>query len=207
MLRSSRPGVSWRPLSSLQAIASGCACSEALIDVAEPVFPFLPTVEANAFQALLRFLAGMEDFARVHSQHIRIDKKFCSDKIRDFPHRRCCLFCWYYRRWKHVDSEWHSFFPCPYIEGVRRKFRLALQSSGLGIELPSNWNLHISGEGRPPEVHDLADFVLQCRQHKILVTELARFVCNLLHRRERLYRYCIARGSSHFPAPLLAESL
>ena len=172
--------------------------------LADPIFPFVPTVEANAFQALLRFLAGIKDFARVHSQHPRIDKTFCRAKIRDLPKRRICLFCWHYRKWEHLDSEWHSFLACPYTEGVRRKFRLALESSGLGIELPSDWNLHISGEGRPPEVHDLADFILQCRQHRILVTELSRFVKDLLHRRDRLYRYCTARGSSFCPPPLRA---
>ena len=171
----------------------------------EHIFPFMPTVEANSFQSLLRFLAGMTDFARVHSQQHRLDKSFCGTQLRGFPHRRCCLFCWHYRRWLHIDSEWHSFFACPYTERVRRRFSLALRSSGLGVELPSEWNLHISGEGRPPEVHDLAEFVLKCRMHGILVTELARFVSDLLDRRERLYRFCTARGTSFFPPQRRAE--
>ena len=80
---------------------------------------------------------------------------------------------------------------------------MALQSSGLGVTLPSNWNLNNSrGEGRAPDVHDLADFVAQCRMHKSLVIELARFVRDLLHRRERLYRFCTARGTTYFPTPL-----
>ena len=164
---------------------------------------FVPDVEANAFQKLLRFLAGMEDFARVHSQHCRVEKKFCGTVIRDFgpSQRRYCPFCYYYRAWKHLDSEWHSFFACPYTEQVRRRFRLALRSSGLDTQLHSDWNLSKVGVGRTPDVHDLAVFVAQCRMHRNLVAELARFVSELLHRRERLYRFCTARGASYFPLP------
>ena len=170
--------------------------------ISDPIFPFVPDVEANAFQSLLRFLAGMEDFARVHSQHCRIDKKFCTYTVlRDFSERRYCLFCWHYKHWEHLDSEWHSLFACPYVEKVRRKFRLALESSGLGVTLPSDWDLRFNAEGRAPNVHDLAEFVAQCRMHKSLVIELARFVSDLLHRRERLYRFCTARGNSYFPKP------
>ena len=108
--------------------------------IADPIFPFVPDVEANAFQKLLRFLAGMEDFARVHSQHCRVEKKFCGNVIRDFGQakRRYCPFCWHYRAWAHLDSEWHTFFACPYTEKVRRRFRLALRSSGLRVRQGSS---------------------------------------------------------------------
>ena len=104
----------------------------------------------------------------------------------------------------HIDSEWHTFFACPYTEKVRRRFRLALRSSGLDVVLPSDWNLSRGRDGRAPDVHDLAAFAAQCRMHKILVAELARFVSELLHRRERLYRFCIgsARDIFDFPTPL-----
>ena len=171
--------------------------------IADPIFPVVPDVEANAFQKLLRFLAGMEDFARVHSQHCRIEKKFCGSIIREFGQakRRYCPFCWHYRAWAHLDSEWHTFFACPYTEKVRRRFRLALRSSGLDIYLHSDWNLSKVGVARIPDVHDLAVFVAQCRMHRNLVAELARFVSELLHRRERLYRFCTARDASYFPLP------
>ena len=145
----------------------------------------------------------MEDFARVHAQHCRIGKHFCGKAFRDFEERRrkCCQFCWYYRRYEHLDSEWHTFFACPFTERVRQRFRLALRSTGLAITLPSDWRLRHAGEGRPPEVHDLADFVAQCRMHKCLVIELARYVSDLLERRERLYRVCTARDF-FFPQPL-----
>ena len=84
--------------------------------LADPIFPFVPTVEANAFQTLLRFLAGMEDFARVHSQHPRIDKTFCTYKLRDFPKRRICLFCWHYRKWLRV-----ALFPGLSVHGRSSK--------------------------------------------------------------------------------------
>ena len=78
---------------------------------------------------------------------------------------------------------------------------MALESSGLGVTLPSDWDLRFHAEGRAPNVHDLAEFVAQCRMHKSLVIELARFVADLLHRRERLYRFCTARGNRYFPKP------
>ena len=80
-----------------------------------------------------------------------------------------------YKAWQHLDSEWHTFFACPYTEKVRRRFRLALSSSGLGITLDSDWNLSRVGDARIPDLHDLAVFVAQCRMHRKLVAELARF--------------------------------
>ena len=68
--------------------------------------------------------------------------------------------------------------------------------------MPSDWNLKSHGEGRAPEVRDLAAFVLKCRMHGNLVTELSRFVAELLERRERLYRHCTARDNvGSFPLP------
>ena len=171
--------------------------------VCEPIFPVVPSVEADAFQALLRFLAGKGDFARMHSQKHRAEQRFCGDRIAigSYPHRRHCLFCWNYRRYEHIDSEWHSFFCCPYTEKARQRFRLALQSSGHNVVLPSDWRLRWGGEERAPEARDLAVFVLKCRMHGNLVAELSRFVAELQHRRERLYRHCIARGCSSLPLP------
>ena len=86
-----------------------------------------------------------------------------------------------------------------------RKFRVALSSSGLNVTLPSEWNLNPREEGRAPEVRGLGAFVLKCRMHGILVAELSRFVVDLLHRRERMYRFCIARATSdlvRFPLPV-----
>jgi len=170
----------------------------------EAIFPVAASVEADAFQSLFRFLAGMCDFARVHSQKHRAEKRFCGQRVTigSYQHRRHCLFCWYYRHWMHIDSEWHSFFACPYTEKPRRRFRLALQSSGHNVTMPSDWNLKSYGEGRAPEVRDLAAFVLKCRMHGNLVTELSRFVAELLERRERLYRHCTARDNvGSFPLP------
>ena len=77
-----------------------------------------------------------------------------------------------------------------------------MQFAGLGVTLPRNWNLRTSGEVRAPDVRDLAGLITQCRMRKSLVIELARFVRDLLHRRERLYRFCIARDSHRLPTPL-----
>ena len=81
---------------------------------------------------------------------------------------------------------------------------LSLRSSGQNVTLPSDWNLSRQEGGRAPEVRDLAVFILKCRMrmHGNLVAELSRFVVELSPHRERLYRYCIARGSTgHFPTP------
>ena len=146
--------------------------------------------------------AGKCDFARVHAQNHRLDANLCSLVLREFQYRRHCPWCWGYRRWLHLDSEWHSFFACPYTERVRARFRLALRSSGQNVTLPSDWNLSPHEEGRAPEVRDLAVFILKCRMHGNLVAELSRFVVELLSHRERLYRYCIARGpNGRFPTP------
>ena len=79
---------------------------------------------------------------------------------------------------------------------------LSLRSSGQNVTLPSDWNLSRQEGGRAPEVRDLAVFILKCRMHGNLLVELSRFVVELLSHRERLYRYCIARGSTgRFPTP------
>ena len=172
--------------------------------VTEPIFPFVPSVEADAFQTLLRFLAGKCDFARVHAQNHRLDANLCGLLLRDFQHKRYCPWCWGYKHRLHLDSEWHSALACPYTERPRERFRLALRSFGQNITLPSDWILfpRDAEGGRAPEVRDLAVFILKCRMHGNLLVELSRFVVELLSHRERLYRYCIARGSTgRFPTP------
>ena len=155
-------------------------------------------------ETLLRFLAGKCDFARVHAQNHRLDANLCGLVLRNFQHKRYCPWCWGYRHRLHLDSEWHSALACPYTERPRERFRLALRSFGQNITLPSDWILfpRDAEGGRAPEVRDLAVFILKCRMHGNLLVELSRFVVELLSHRERLYRYCIARGSTgRFPTP------
>jgi len=74
----------------------------------DPVFPLAATVGAEASRALLRLLAGLEDFARWNAHHPR--RKSAPDLAEDTK-RRCCLSC--LRR-----------LACPLTRAARARFQM-----------------------------------------------------------------------------------
>ena len=168
----------------------------------DPIFPVLPNVGAEAFQRLLRFLAGMEDFARVNAHHKRktTHAKFIK-RFADAPNverKRSCMFCRCAPRdWgsslpigrfppkTYFDSEWHAVFYCPFLHTARRKFKLALAASGHNITFRDNWGpARVAEEG----AQELADLIIQCRLDRDLVGALAHFIGDIMMQRKDLFR-------------------
>ena len=157
--------------------------------VTDPIFPVLPSVEADAFQTLLRFPAGKCDFARVHAQSHRLDANLCSlvhSSIGGIALGAGVIVggC------TSIPSG-TFFFACPYK---------GMSSSEIPISFAFFWSeCHIaerldfeSTRGRPSSRGSRFDnFILKYRLHRILAAELSRFVFELLSHRVSLYRFAL----------------
>ena len=83
------------------------------------IFRTKPSVSTVAFRSLFRFLAGLEDFARVnaHYPRRRLFPVLADDRLK-----RHCLYC-IIRAGKFIlDSEWHALFECPCCVAPRSLF-------------------------------------------------------------------------------------
>jgi hypothetical protein len=72
------------------------------------IFRIKPTVSTNMFRTLLRFLAGLEDFARINAHYARRDKH---PVLSNPVFKRSCLSCLLRRDINIIDSEWHCRMP------------------------------------------------------------------------------------------------
>ena len=71
-------------------------------------------------RALLRFLVGMEDFARVNGHYKR--RATHRSLLAEDAYKRLCLSCLVRRRCYCLDSEWHALFECPLNAAPRALF-------------------------------------------------------------------------------------
>ena len=78
--------------------------------LSSPIFATKPTVGTGHFRRLLRFTAGLEDFARINAHHPR---RHAFPELADNHLKRTCLYCFTKMDVLVEDSEWHSFFYCP----------------------------------------------------------------------------------------------
>jgi exonuclease III len=85
----------------------------------KPIFVARPYIGTYTFRRFLRFLCGVEDFARVNAHYTRreahpiLTREDC---------KRACLSCLVRRGCIVLDSEWHSLFECPLTEAPRKLF-------------------------------------------------------------------------------------
>jgi len=89
----------------------------------EPIFDCKPGVSTAAIRTLLRFLAGLADFARCNA-HFKRKKSHRIFLIED-RFRRLCLSCLVRRKVEVLDSEWHALFECPLNQAPRALFSYA----------------------------------------------------------------------------------
>jgi len=179
--------------------------------ISEVIFPTLPTVPAQEFQQLLQFLSGLGDFARTNAHRSRRHNlPFLRRSLQDMT--RLCLHCCLNRNMPHhksPDTEWHAFFSCHIASRARKRFILALESSGTGISFGEHWGPLTNANApnlRTPNVSDLAELVLQCRKNGNLVGDLARFVTDITRIRQRFHRRLTARDFSSYWTQETAES-
>ena len=131
-----------------------------------PIFDCKPTVSSHDFRCLIRFAAGMGNFARV-SAHYNLRNSIpllCCE-----PFKRICLHCFTKRTV--LDSEWHAVFRCPLGLHARLRFQQAT-----GIQLSDFCS-------NPPTVHNLARLILHCSSSSQLTDEFSRFVVDITRAR------------------------
>ena len=138
-----------------------------------PIFLCRTTVSTTATRHLLRFLAGMEDFARCnghfprkHSHRIFLTKEH---------YKRLCLSCLIRRKVEVLDSEWHALFECPLNSAPRALFSYAYPLERFGF--PS-----------ADALHSLVALVLQAHTDARLLDDFALWVVGTLACRRKEFR-------------------
>ena len=92
-------------------------------------------------------------------------------------------FCWVKHGRQCRDSEWHAFFDCHVCLAPRRRFQLALLSLNSSVIFFDK-----NRAGRIAIVSDLVNLVIQCREHRDVISEFTRFVVDLVACRQRAFR-------------------
>ena len=87
--------------------------------LASAIFCSKPSVGTQSFRKLLRFVAGLEYFAR-KSGHWKLRPRF--PEVDGDNVKRACLYCFIHHKILLFDSEWQSFLSCPACKGPRDIF-------------------------------------------------------------------------------------
>ena len=138
-----------------------------------PIFQCRTTVSTTATRRLLRFLAGMEDFARCNGHFSR--KHSHRIFLTEEHYKRLCLSCLIRRKVEVLDSEWHAIFECPLNSAPRALFSHA-------------WPLERFGFPSADALHSLVSLVLQARTDARLLDDFALWVVGTLACRRREFR-------------------
>ena len=150
-----------------------------------------PSVSARSFRRLLRFVAGLEDFARTNAHQPQRRRIFPELGQEDL--KRSCLFCFVNLKHTVLDSEWHSFFSCPACEEPRHIF---IDTS------PRFHYLFCPGyeteEQLLDQITSLAKIIHEARFNRYLTNELSRFVINIHVCRRRVFR-SLSTNRPHSP--------
>ena len=143
------------------------------------IFPVLPQADTGAVRALLRTLAGLEDFARINAHHPRrrVHPDLSNDQLK-----HSCLYCLTQTSAIVEDSEWHAFCECPGLIAPRERFCFSTK-----IEIKCS---------KPCSVDDLCSLLAGVAGSPRLSGELARFALNIRSFRRHLFRQLSSDGLS-----------
>ena len=113
-------------------ILRSLSVSDKLLD--EPLIPYWP--DSFHIPGLIRFLAGVEDFA-CRSAHYTLRSKMPS--IANSIAKRSCLICLHDRKVVVDDTEWHLLFGCCATAEHRSKYFASLKDGPLSAaSLPTS---------------------------------------------------------------------
>ena len=132
------------------------------------IFRTKPSVSTVAFRSLLRFLAGLEDFARVNAHYPR---RVQFPVLAEERFKRHCLYCLINRNIFVLDSEWHALFNCPSCAAPRALFTHIFPVT--------------SEDSEDSRLRLLATLVVSAGANVQLTNELARLVVGVLTCRRR----------------------
>ena len=147
----------------------------------DAIFCTKPSVSARSFRRLLRFAAGLEDYARtsVHYPRRNIFPELAREDLK-----RTCLFCYVHCNHKTLDSEWHSFFSCPACENPRHIFCKTFPRF-YDLFFPQHDPLHETAGPTQDQITSLANIIYEARFSRNLTNEWARFVSGIHACRQR----------------------
>ena len=135
------------------------------------IFRTKPSVSTVAFRSLFRFLAGLEDFARVNAHYPR---RRLFPVLADDRFKRHCLYC-IIRAGKFIlDSEWHALFECPCCDAPRSLFSYK-------YSIPND----VAGDSG---LNFLVTLVISAGKDVHLTNELARLVVGVISCRRRAFK-------------------
>ena len=174
-----RPSVSQQDF-ILYAILCSVSSRGKLLDY--PLIPYWP--DAFYVPELIRFLAGVEDFA-CRSAHFQLRAKFPS--VVHSNAKRSCLICLCDRKISVEDTEWHLLFGCQVNVEFRSKyFASLLKAPPPAANLPSS-----------PSISSLVSHFLFARESSENIYSFAQFVSNSLRARQRRLRRLQAQSPSN----------
>ena len=139
------------------------------------LFCMKPSVSTCSFRRLLRFAAGLEDYARVNAHHPR-RKAF--PRLSEDTLRRTGLFCFTKTNMLFDDTEWHSFFVCPCAAKPRELFVDAF---------PRFYDKFFPSEPRESLIVSMAEIFLEAKFNFHLTNELSRFITGIHVCRRQLF--------------------
>ena len=147
----------------------------------DAIFCTKPSVSVRSFRRLLRFAAGLEDFARTSGHYSR---RHLFPELAREELKRTCLFCSVHCNQTTLDLEWNSFFSCPACDSPRYIF------FGLFPRFYDMFFPHYESAGpTKDQLTSLANIIFEARFSGKLTNELARSVSGI--------HACRQRESSH----------
>ena len=139
----------------------------------KPLIPFWPA--SFHIPCLIRFLAGVEDFA-CRSAHYKLRSKMPS--VANSVAKRSCLICLCDRKVVVDDTEWHLLFGCSATVENRSKYLASLSNDPLpAASLPTS-----------PSISTLVNHFLFAREKSDNLGLFAQFVKDSLQARQRRLR-------------------
>ena len=152
-------------------ILRSLSVSDKLLD--EPLIPYWP--DSFHIPGLIRFLAGVEDFA-CRSAHYTLRSKMPS--IANSIAKRSCLICLHDRKVVVDDTEWQLLFGCCATAEHRSKYFASLKDDPLAAaSLPTS-----------PSISTLVNHFLFARETSDNLRIFAQFVKDSLQARQRRLR-------------------
>ena len=102
-----------------QQLEDGSNIDRSLL-LSSAIFCSKPSVSTRTFRRLLRFVAGLEDFARTNAH--QPERRLAFPELAQEELKRSCLFCFVNLKHTFLGSEWHNFSTCPACEEPRHIF-------------------------------------------------------------------------------------
>ena len=149
-----------------------------------PILPAKPTVSAEAFRALLRLVAGVEDYARRNSHKPR---QRSHPALQQPQFKKACMSCLVRHGRVLEDTEWHAMLACPLHTPARARLRLQFPDL-IPLMVLSSFAF------TPPTADDLALFIHKAHRDVPRLDAACRLALSVRDRRRWEFRSLTPRA-------------